>query len=246
MTAETIFGREYRHFPSPLSEGMISLPYSGEHSSPVYHPRSEIVHAYDLGGTLASAVDRDEVIRKLTRESDIRSKLFIDVDFTKKVSQAQEQGIRIGEISIAALNGVVKQLQFEASAGEEAVMITVGTYQMARSFIHGAGLEGYVSALLTSEETGTGNKKTTDILVRAYEAIRARGARIVDYCDDNVNDIMAAVDASKEIEKRYGYGFEVYLIADNDVITNDTQGLQLGRTEQGFSVIRSILEKEKS
>ena len=238
---ETILGREYRHFASPLSEGLVRLPYSGEYFNPGYVSRDTLgmreAHGYDIGGTLASASDRDAVIRRLTRREDIRSDLFNNPDFTRQVSQFQEEGIRSGQITVAALEGVVSQLDGEKAKGHDTVLITVGTYQMARSFIHGAGLEDYVSALVTSEEAGTGNMKTKEMFLQAYKALMAKGAVLVDYCDDVAAEAIAAVRASQEIERTYGRGFQVYLVM------REAADSQVGRTPQGYTVIRNISEK---
>ena len=238
---------KYQNFPSPLSNaGEVKLPYSGTYHNPGYNPSTPgNVHAYDIGGTLAGAKGRDDAIRRilsLSPDADIKSVLFNDDNATRRISKAQEQGILKGEFNVDALEGVVNQLSVEQSFGEDAVMITAGTYQMARSFLYGARLEDYVSALVTSEEAETRNKKTVDIFVRAYEKLQEKGKIIQTYCDDSEGDAKAAVEASNIVENRYGKGFTIYLIK------KDATEEELGPNKTGYTVIRSIDEKctEKS
>ena len=231
----------YRNFASPLSDaGSVELPYSGTYDNPGYEPSCRRVHAYDIGGTLAGAKGRDEAIRQslgLEADADIKKVLFTDTEMTKRISEAQEKGILEGDITVNSLDGVVDQLSGEQDTGEEAVLITVGTYQMARSFLHGAKLEDYVSALVTSEEAESGNKKTVDVFVRTYERLREKGQEIATYCDDSENDALAAVEASRTIEGKYGKGFKVYLIK------KDAADDELGKNDNGYIVIRSIADK---
>ena len=210
-------GREYRNFASPISDrGIVQLPYSGEYNNPGYSGSpGKIVHGYDIGNTLADAQGRDEAIRirlGLEPDADIKKQLFNDTEFTRAVSRAQEEGIMNGEIIVNPLDHVVDQLSAEKSVGEDSVLITVGTYQMARSFLHGADLEKYVTALVTSEEAGSGNKKTEDMFLRTYDILRENGKTMVSYCDDSEGDVKAALEASKLLQDSYGQGIGLYHI----------------------------------
>lgn len=239
-----IQGREYRNLASPLSDaGTVQLPYSGEYHNPGYDPDKQgNVHGYDIGGTLAGAKGRDEAIRKildLAPDADVKKVLFEDPEMTRKISEAQEKGILNGDFEVNSLDGVTDQLSEEYASDEDAVMITVGTYQMARSFLHGAKLEDYVSALVTSEEAGTGNKKTVDMFVNVYTKLIKKDKTMVDYCDDSEADALAAVEASRKVEMIYGKGFKVYLVK------KDAKEEELGENEKGYIVIRNISEKRK-
>ncbi|HIJ10989.1 TPA: hypothetical protein HA278_02935 [Candidatus Woesearchaeota archaeon] len=235
--------REYRDFTSLLSGERVSLPYSGEYENPAYQSgASSIVHGYDIGGTLASAQNRDIAIREilgLEDGEDIKSSLFVDSDVTRRVSTAQEEGIKTGKIKVDALDGVVEQLSEERDKGEDRALVTVGTYQMARSFIYGAGLEDYVTALTTSEEAGTGNQKTVEMFVDVYERLKERGKTMKTYCDDSERDAKAAVEASKIIEERYDDGFTIFLVK------RDAEDEEVGLNQDGYIVIRSIRDKSQ-
>lgn len=239
---ETKQVRAYENLASLLHEERATLPYSGECTFPKYGPgRSNTVHGYDIGGTLAGAENRDKAIREilgLDEDSDIKKVLFQDPEATKKISQAQERGIRDGSIRVNPLEGVIEQLEEEREKGEDRVLLTVGTNQMARSFINGAGIESYVSALVTSEEANTGNRKTPDMFQRAYEQLRARGKTLTTYCDDSEKDAMAAVEASRTVEHRYGQGFKVFLLK------RDASADELGLNPKGYIVIKSIGDKK--
>lgn len=235
---------KYRNLASPLSDaGTLELEYSGTYENPGYKPKgSVVVHAYDIGNTLANTNGRDESIKKilgLAPDSNIKNLVFADQEATRKISQAQEKGILSGEIAVCSLDGVISHLEKEKSRGEDSVMITVGTYQMARSLLHGAGLSEYVAALVTSEEAGSGNRKTVDVFVRTYDSLRAKGRILETYCDDSEADAKAAVEASRIAESRYGKGFTVYLVKKN--ASDDA----LGPNEKGYFVIRSIAEKDE-
>ncbi|MDP2749495.1 MAG: HAD family hydrolase [Nanoarchaeota archaeon] len=233
---------EYRHFASLLSGQIIRLPYSGDYESPGYKPgNSGVVHGYDLGGTLANAAERDNAIIKilwLEPNADIKKQLFNDKDATRNISRAQEDGILNGSIRVDALDGVVEQLAREQERGEDRVLITVGTYQMARSFIHGAKLEDYVSALVTSEEANAGNQKPVETFLRVYEKLREKGQIMATYCDDSEKEAKAALEASKLIGEKYGGGFTVFLIK------KDAKDNELGLSDSGCIIIRSIKDKE--
>ncbi|MDP2749774.1 MAG: hypothetical protein Q8O89_03000 [Nanoarchaeota archaeon] len=234
---------EYRHFASLLSGQIVRLPYSGDYESPEYKPgNSGVVHGYDIGGTLANAAERDDAVRKILGfepDADIKNLLFNDQEATRNISRAQEEGILNGSIRVYALDGVVEQLTKEQEMGKDRVLITVGTYQMARSFIHGAGLENYVSALVTSEEANTGNQKAVETFLKVYERLKEKGKTMETYCDDSEKEAKAALEASKLIEEKYGNGFTVFLIK------KDAKDEELGLSDNGYFVIRSIKDKEK-
>ncbi len=228
---------------SLLSGEEVSLPYSGTYRRPSYQPGSSpAVHGYDIGGTLADARERDSAIRailSLPPDADIKNCLFVDEKATKRISRAQEEGIMAGNITVDALDGVVEQLTAERERGEDCVLITVGTYQMARSFMYGAGLGEYVTALTTSEEARTGNTKTAEMFLRVYDALKQRGKTLVTYCDDTEQDALAAVEAGRIVQDREGSGFTVFLIR------KDAEEHELGRNKAGYVVIRSVREKHK-
>ncbi len=226
-------------FHSIISGQNVSLPYSEDYRNPGYIPGcSGIVHGYDIGGTLAAAEQRDRVIKELLDldpDVDLKQLLFDDPRLTKNISQAQEEGIRSGKIKIQALDGVVEQLEKEQARGEDRILLTVGTYQMAKSFIYGAGLHDYVSALVTSEEARTGRQKTPQMFIAAYERLRKRGKRLVDYCDDSKSDAQAASQASRYLQDRYGSGFSVYLVDPGRTTKQDSKD---------YTVISSLAEKQ--
>jgi len=231
----------YKNLPSLLSdESNINLPYSqGIYHNPGY-PTSGIVHGYDIGGTLASAKNRDRVIREILGFKpgmDIKSVLFKDPELTAKISYAQEKGILNGEIAIEPLEGVIEQLEKEWARHEDTIAITVGTYDMARSFLHGARLSDYIAALVTSEEAGVGNEKTDSMFMRIYERLKEKGQTMVSYCDDSERDAMAAARVSRYFGRKGEKEFKVYLVKA------DASDEELGPNEAGYTVIRSIDEK---
>ena len=241
---EQFQGRPYQNFASPISSaGEVMLQYTGTYNNPGYHPGgSGKVHGYDIGGTLAGAKGRDDAIRQilgLDPKADVKKVLFTDDDMTVQISQAQEVGLKKGAFSVNSLDGVVSQLAKEMANDEDAVAITVGTYQMARSFLHSGRLEDYITALVTSEEAGTGNKKTVGIFLETYVALRSKGRVMVDYCDDSVKDAQAAVEASRIVENKYGVGYIVYLVK------SDATDEELGMHDDGYVIIRDISDKGK-
>ncbi len=233
----------YQDFTSLLAGERVHLPYSGDHTNPPYRPgASSSVHGYDIGGTLASAENRDTVIRGilgLEANADIKSLLFVDPDATRRISSAQEEGIQTGRIKVDVLDGVVEQLREERARGEDGTLITAGTYQMARSFIYGAGLEDYVTTLTTSEEAGAGNQKTVEMFLKVYERLIEKGKSMETYCDDSENGAKVAVEASRIVEKKSGPGFTVFLVK------RDALDEELGPSRDGYIVVRSIRDKNK-
>ena len=93
--------RKYKDFTSVLAGERVSLPYSGEYENPVYQSgSSDIVHGYDIGGTLASAEMRDIVIRNILG-------LEIRVDIKNLLSADLRQKANKREITIFILSLLV-------------------------------------------------------------------------------------------------------------------------------------------
>jgi len=166
----------------------------------------------------------------------IKELLFEDEEYTREVSRLQRQGIKSGEIEVYPLKGVEEQLMYERSRGDKIFLFSVGTDEMVKSCIEGAGLEKYIDEIYSSEQAGTGNKKTVKMFLEAYEELLKQGQRIESYCDDTLKDVEEAVKASEKI----GEGFKVYHI--NKDATDDG----LGDTEKGYTIISSISEKDNN
>lgn len=229
----------YADFANPMCEtGRYYLPMSGQVNLPEYKPLGTDVYLTDFGGTVAGAKQRDKVIRAklgLADEANVKN-VLTDYDLGKRVSQAQEEGIESGEIEVNPLEGVERHLEYVKSMGVNVVGATVGTRQMARAFIRGAGLDDYIDSMVTSEDLGTGDKKTPGMFVQIYEALRKHNQRIGSYRDDSKKDALAAVGGSRIIQERYQDGFTVFLIDEN--ATDE----ELGMSDEGYVIVRSIVE----
>ena len=241
---------KYQHIGSPVGERTIHLPYSGSYRNLGFDTSKitrEAIHAYDIGGTLANAQKRDQVIRETLRlEGEVKELLFKDTELTQRISEAQALGIASGKITVRPWDGVVEQLVKEREEGYGTLAITVGTYQMARSFLGGARLTQYMDGLITTEEASLYgvdvSKKTEELFILTYTKLVDKfGMPIVSYTDNNVAEVHAAIAARKELVKRYGEiaKFPVYHLK-----TNATEE-ELGQTSTGHIVIRTIKEKRE-
>ncbi|MFC1723949.1 hypothetical protein ACFL0V_07470 [Nanoarchaeota archaeon] len=246
-----IQGRDYKNFASPISDkGPHELPYSGVYHNPgLTLEDTNKIHAYDIGGTLAKAHERDTKIKQLLGlpiDENIKSCLFSNPTMTKKISEAQEQGILSGAITIDTLDGTVAQLSKEKKKRNKILALTVGTYQMARSFLHGAKLEEYIDNLVTSEEAAhqlsiPANRKTAEMFISTYTKLAGKyGKGFSSYSDDSERDIKAALKAREILVQRYGQQAGFFPIYHVKPEASDNE---LREDSSGVIKIRSILEK---
>ena len=244
--------RVYPHLPRLLAP-VTDIPYSGKVERPafIHSFPSDAVHGYDIGGTLASATNRDKVIRDLlglVPDADVKQCWFRDEEMTRRISLAQEEGILSGKINVEALPGVFPQLARQRLCGCGILAITVGTYQMGRSFLYGAGLEQAVDGLVTTEEAialgvtpaSKAHKKTPELFVAVSTALAdGQGLHLASYTDNSLDDAVAAVKARELLLQRYGTKafFPIYFVR------GDTDHSELGETASGFIVISSLQDK---
>jgi hypothetical protein len=258
--------KQYEAFGSPLSPvGVVNLRYSGPVYNPGFKPSTEYVDeygqnqqfsptidAYDIGGTLASPKNRDVVIRKLLGldvDADVKKCFFKDLDMTTKISKAQRQGIESGQIVVTPYEEVKYELN-KVSPFRTNLAITVGTNEMATSFLEGAGLVNgssginYIDGLITTEEAfhygiGQPDRKTPGLLIAVGAALAEKyGVPLSTFSDDTIEDALAAAEARDELVRRFGKEADMQVF----LIKRDATEDQLGMTDEGI-VVASDLSK---